>query len=164
MSSREPHSYWQMLFPNATCFFLCRLFEHGVPLSVSVQIYFVFFLHKNCSVPQEGGGHGAGCNSMTPPMKTNEASAWVCCTENFRRSARRAAGCRKMMRDLRMSTTNPGNGRKTTSLKLLQVATKLQEYSIIFWQRLPTKHVGSIHLLIFLYYMEKRENIVGHKL
>lgn len=96
-----------------------------MPLSVSVQIYFVFFLHKNCSVPQEGGGHGAGCNSTTPPMKTSEASAWVCCTENFRRSARRAAGCRKMMRDLRMSTTNPGNGRRTTSLKLLQVATEI---------------------------------------
>lgn len=125
MSSREPHSYWQMLFPNATCFFSCRLFEHGVPPSVSVQFYFLFFLPKNCSVPQEGGGHGAGCNSTTPPMKTIEASVWVCCTENFRRSARRAAGCRKMMRDLRMSMTNHGNGRRTTSLKLLQVATEI---------------------------------------
>lgn len=104
---------------------------------------------------QEGGDHGAGCSSTTPPTKTSGASAWECCMESFRRKARRAAGCPKMTRDRPMSTINPGNGKRITSPKLLQVTrgmTRVLKNRTDSTQYSPPKHAYYWPLLIFSLY------------
>lgn len=87
----------------------------------SMVCLILHILLQSCSAGQEEDGREEDFSSMTLPMKMREDSVLVIYMENFRKMARRAAGCRKMMRDQLMNMTNPGNGKKTTSPKLLQV-------------------------------------------